>query len=487
MRHLMRHLIRHPIICSAAIAAGALAALLLAAGTFILILAVREDGRRSLAPVLSPYPDGHDFAFTVVDDTDMGTVENLRPIYDLLDRFGLRVTKTVWVFDGEPSVYSIVDNNGDSLERPEYLEFVLGLHEKGHEIALHTAAPGTDDRARTIAGYDRFREIFGADPKMNVMHYRDREDLYWGLPWASPSTVAVFHDPGLDALLRRIRRPPPPGEASSRYTGDDPSSPLFWGDICLERTTYVRGPVTDDIDTLREFPEIPYHDPEKPFVRLFFAGSMGEHGRTFPGLISPQNIRRLERERGACIAYTHFGMWYHTVRDGRWVVVPSLEENLRFLASRDGWFVPASPLLDRIRATRETFVAVAGDRVLVANRSEIDLPGATLLVRPGAAYDDGAGRRLVANDQGELLIGELARGAEVILRDIDPPAAKPIYWRDANRLRFLLDLERILAKIARLFPAAAGGGILIALAAVLFFLARRRRRVVRKQADRAES
>jgi len=474
----MRRLVR-----LAALGIAGCAAALAAAGALILVLGVREDRARSRSPVLSPYPDGLDFAFTVVDDTDLGTLENLRPIYDLLNELGFRVTKTVWVFDPEPDERALFDNNGDTLERKEYLDFVLDLHRRGHEIALHTVAPGTDDRARTIAGYDRFRHLFGTDPAMNVLHYRDEEDLYWGTTWLTPSDRHTFQDPGLDALWRRVRRPPSPGAAPKRYTGHIPDSPLFWGDICLERTTYVRGPATADINTLRAFPEMPYHDPEKPYIRYVFAGSMGEHGRTFPDLISPENVLRLESDRGACIAYTHFGMWFFTVREGQWVLVPSLETNLRFLASREGWFVPASPLLDRTRATRETFVAAAGDRVLIANRSDIDLPGATLLVRPAAAYEDATGRRVVANDQGELLIGDLAKGGEIILREIDPPAAKPVYWRDANRLRFMLDLAWIAEKVWERKKVLAAGIAACIAAAALFILWRARRRRRRRGAD----
>ena len=45
------------------------------------------------------FPDGKRFAFTIFDDTDVGTLESLRPIYDLLAQLGLRTTKTVWPLD----------------------------------------------------------------------------------------------------------------------------------------------------------------------------------------------------------------------------------------------------------------------------------------------------------------------------------------------------------------------------------------------------
>src|SRR6202040_3687090 len=42
------------------------------------------------------FPGGKRFALTIIDDTDVATVENLKPIYDLLYESGMRTTKTVW-------------------------------------------------------------------------------------------------------------------------------------------------------------------------------------------------------------------------------------------------------------------------------------------------------------------------------------------------------------------------------------------------------
>src|SRR5690606_40955769 len=42
------------------------------------------------------WPQGKRFAFSIIDDTDVATVANVRPIYRLLERLGLRATKTVW-------------------------------------------------------------------------------------------------------------------------------------------------------------------------------------------------------------------------------------------------------------------------------------------------------------------------------------------------------------------------------------------------------
>ena len=42
------------------------------------------------------YPGGKRFAFTVFDDTDVATLDSIRPVYDLLYDLGFLTTKTVW-------------------------------------------------------------------------------------------------------------------------------------------------------------------------------------------------------------------------------------------------------------------------------------------------------------------------------------------------------------------------------------------------------
>ncbi|MCJ7777683.1 MAG: hypothetical protein MUP16_05150, partial [Sedimentisphaerales bacterium] len=47
------------------------------------------------------WPNGKDFAFTVFDDTDLATLENVREVYSLLADYGFRTTKLVWPTCGD--------------------------------------------------------------------------------------------------------------------------------------------------------------------------------------------------------------------------------------------------------------------------------------------------------------------------------------------------------------------------------------------------
>src|SRR5437899_2238785 len=58
---------------------------------------------RTLRAVRRSWPEGKDFAFTIIDDTDNATLARIRPIYELLSELGLRTTKTVWVYPAPES------------------------------------------------------------------------------------------------------------------------------------------------------------------------------------------------------------------------------------------------------------------------------------------------------------------------------------------------------------------------------------------------
>lgn len=293
------------------------------------------------------YPDGRDFAFTIVDDADEGTVRNLAPVYELLWELGFRTTKTTWVQQGStPDRFAATSQ---TLEDEAYLRFVLGLQRQGFEIAMHLASPGTSRRSETLAAYQKFRQIFGHYPKVNINHYANKEGMYWGTD-------------RLDgALLRggyqRLTRWDP-------FLGHDPDSEYFWGDICQEHTKYVRNFTYRSINTLRVNPGMPYHDPLRPFVSYWFSSSDGADVDRFGRLVCEANQERLAREGGCCIVYTHFGKGF--VRDGE--IDATWKRRMTALAQKNGWFVPASQLLDFMLERKQEHLIREGERARLAYR-----------------------------------------------------------------------------------------------------------------------
>lgn len=274
------------------------------------------------------FPGRKRFAFTILDDTDLATVENVAPVYKYLARTGMRTTKSVWTL--APTEASRVD--GATLAEPAYREFVLGLKEQGFEIASHGATSHSALRERTAEALDRFRELFGQDPKVHCNHSLNRDNLYWGA-----ARLTTFWN-------RLVYRAGTMGK-DRRFEGHLPASPYFWGDLCRDRIPYVRNFVFWEINLLNVYPGIPYHDPAKPYVKHWFTSTQAADVEAFCKVLAPEAQQRLEDEGGVCILYTHFGSGF--VRKG--------EPDRRFcrlmdeMAARDGWFVPVGDVLDHLK------------------------------------------------------------------------------------------------------------------------------------------
>jgi hypothetical protein len=87
---------------------------------------------------------------------------------------------------------------------------------------------------------------------------------------------------------------------------------------------------------------MPYHDPLKSYVNLWFASSEGASVASYNKCISEKNQDRLEREGGACIMYTHLaaGFYHNNAMDSEF------KQLMKRLSRKNGWFVPVSTLLD---------------------------------------------------------------------------------------------------------------------------------------------
>lgn len=277
------------------------------------------------------YPGGKRFAFTIMDDTDVATVDNILPMYRLMERLGFRTTKTVWPLDCPEGSRDFSES--ETLEDDRYREFVVDLQARGFEIAFHGATMESSERERTLLALERFREILGQYPRVHANHAYNRENMYWG--------VDRFDHP----LLRLVY-----GLSKSRsrhyYQGHIEGSPYWWGDVLQRHIEYVRNLTFDEINLLRVNPTLPYWDPERPLAPWWFSASDADNVQDFQRLVRPERQDQLEREGGVCIIATHLGKGY--VRDGE--VDPVVMRRLEALSRRDGWFVPVGELLDWLRS-----------------------------------------------------------------------------------------------------------------------------------------
>jgi hypothetical protein len=281
------------------------------------------------------FPQGKEFALAIIDDTDNGTVENLRPIYDLLHKYGLRTTKTTWVR------YPQIDlhwRNTDTLERPEYLAFILDLKRKGFEIAWHGPAGESSTREQVIEAIEKFESLIGHEVTLHVNHQRNLDNLYWGL-----HQLPVWRRKG----LLKVNEPASEGHLET--------SKYFWGDIAKKKIKYTRANVYNEINTLKCDPYMPYHNPRHPYVNAWFSCANGDEFVAFSNLMTPSNLKRLQSERGLSIVYTHFGSRNNMNDPNRWLnehgePKPQVEEIFYMLSKMNGWYAPASELLDFLSA-----------------------------------------------------------------------------------------------------------------------------------------
>lgn len=348
--------------------------------------------------VVSPYPNGLDFAYSITDDPDYHTVEVIQPVYELFAELGLRTTVLVWTNEAKHSNgYPEQDGDyyfGETCQNPVYLKYIHSLQSRGFEIGLHTVSHGNDYREETIEGYETFKQLFGAYPKMNIMHYHNLENVYWG--------NNIFPSGLPHKLMRFVAKTP--------YAGENPDSPYFWGDILKEKTKYVRMWGSSDINTLRFNPSMPYKVSEKPYVNYYFSFSNGSNGPIFEKLMLKKNVDRLVKQRGISIVYAHLAAEF-TEKDtaGNVVLRPLFEKQMRYLASqKGGWFVPVSDILDRLLNINNIIVHETENAFVITNTNKEDVDGVTLIVNNNMSLFNENGVQLIPNDQNEIMIGDMS-------------------------------------------------------------------------------
>ena len=390
--------------------------------------------RTKNGPSISPYPDGKNFAFTITADPDYNKLKNDILIYDFFTEVGLRTTIAVWVKNSTRStgIPGILDYKqyGDSCERDDYLKYMQDLQKRGFEIALHTVSSGNDYREETIKGYELFKDYFGAYPSINIMHSTNLENVYWGKKVVENGLIRSFI--GLFA-----------DRANIPYEGEVQQSKYFWGDILKQKTKYVRLWGTSDINTFKFNPIMPYHNPNKPYVNYWFSFSDGRDVDIFNQLISEENIKRLINERGASIVYVHF---YSFVSNGQ------LNETFKnriitLTQQKDGWFVPATTLLDRLLLMKKVRLTGNGNAFFVTNFNGCNVDGVTSLVHPNEVLYNSRGIQMKANDEGEIILDSLKPGeTSMFFRDrkfIDPKHEYPTSLEKLNMIlqRFLVYIK----------------------------------------------
>jgi hypothetical protein len=274
------------------------------------------------------WPLGKKFAFTVFDDTDLSVCGNFEKVYEFLHQCGLKTTKSVWPIraPGKPYI------GGATLEDEAYLAEIKKIQALGFEIAYHNSSYLGVPRSEISRGLELFQKNFGHYPTAMSNHANSREAIYWGSSRLS----------GFEKMIYQVLTT---GRDHRNFYGHIPGHENFWGDLCLEKINYVRNFTTSEINTLKQFPFMPYHDPARPFVKAWFASTEGPNVHAFNDCTQENSIDGLEREGGACIMYTHFANGFQQHGE----VNAQFKKQMESLSKREGWFVPVSTLLDYLK------------------------------------------------------------------------------------------------------------------------------------------
>lgn len=354
---------------------------------------------------ISPYPEGRNFAFTVTDDPDGARVDKIKPVYELLDRLGFKTTIAAWVYKPE-DLAGMPDpeeqRSSETFEDADYLAFLEEQRSRGFEIALHTVTAGNDTRDITVKGYEKFKDVLGQYPKINIMHSKNLENIYWGKN-VFKNSITRFLVGLYDKTL---------------FSGEYRDSPYFWGDICKDKTKYVRLWGTSDINTLKFNPSMPYSDSTKPYVNAWFSFSDGYTAKYFKKLLSAKNIEKLVKERGSCIVYTHFAASFCKKNiTGEYEIDTDIKKSLINLSKqKEGWFVTAGELLDRFSEIKNLQLRKNNKELILTNLGCYSLEGVTIMTKPFMQYSDSLKARLCANEEGEILIGHINSGESKIIK-----------------------------------------------------------------------
>ena len=112
-------------------------------------------------------------SFILTNDPDHETLGLIKPIYEAFNKAGIKVTTGVFCKmedDGSDLSRHCRQGETDTLENPEYKDFLLEQKDKGHEIAFHGYSQISNKREKFIEGLEIYKDIFGEYPYTYMEH-----------------------------------------------------------------------------------------------------------------------------------------------------------------------------------------------------------------------------------------------------------------------------------------------------------------------------
>lgn len=356
----------------------------------------RLDAAKDHAWRLSLYPGGHTFAFTIVHDADSAYSQRLAPLFEVFDALNMKITATVFVFwadwanNGKIwSSWNRVQDPRQKLMAPKAVplvdsterDFYRKLAAEGHEIGMHTPSDTSDTTAQLQQAFEYFDEVFGHFPTIYVEHSHDSNQETLGNQGENPRSEYFSL-----AMLKHYH-------------------PWVWVDGPLGLPSESESGYYDLIASQ----VAPFSDePAKRYGYDKIFARTGKwklaDGDGFLQEYSTSNVDELERNRGIALVYTHL--------DSKWLdpdthkMRGSLSDRLKYITSKNGWFVPASTILDRVIAMRELSLDVTNGYLRVRNRGAEKIDAVTV-ISPGSATLCASKSKLRRGPRGDIVLGDI--------------------------------------------------------------------------------
>lgn len=354
---------------------------------------------------LSLYPNGHTFAFTIVHDADSSYSRRLAPLFDEFDALNMKITATVFVYwadwaqDGKIwSSWNRIDDPEKKFLAPQAVPlvddneraFYLGLAARGHEIGMHTPSDTSDTTRRMQSAFEYFAQTFGHPPAIYVEHSTrsNKETLqneganprsnYYSLAVLKSYHPWVWVD-GPWGL---------PADNEPRY---------------YDLVAFNGAPFSNE--------ESQHYGLDKVFMRT---GKWHKaDGDGFLDEYSEANVDDLERNRGIALVYTHL--------DSKWLDAGTHKmrapicDRLRYITSKNGWFAPASVILDRVTAMKQVSLDTRGGYVTIRNRGAQAIDSVTVISPAGVSLCK-RNAALRPGPRGDIVVGNIKARESVTFR-----------------------------------------------------------------------
>ena len=345
---------------------------------------------------ISLYPNGHAFAFTIVHDADSAYSRRLAPLFEVFDRLGFRISVTAFPFWAEwakngkiwsqwhrtdreffaPKAVPLTDKN----ER----DFYEQLATRGHEVGMHSPSDTSDTRKDLTRAFEYFKQVFGSYPKVYVEHSSTSNKEAQSNEGANPASIYYNTD-----LLNHYG---PWIWVDGPGALPDQKQEQFYDIIAANGSPFSRFALEQ-------------YGIKKGFMRT---GKWNEAtGDGFLQWYSEKNIDSLEKNRGMALVYTHL--------DSKWLdpetrrIRSSIENRLRYLASKHGWFAPAGTILDRAQAIHRLKLHHNDTLLKVVNTSGERIDGLTVISNSGRSLRNGK-KTWSPQRRGEIVLGTIFPG-----------------------------------------------------------------------------